>query len=505
MSGVEKYTTKISNLLVIIVAVTSLITIVLWWLLSYITILSEEASVALAAIGGLIIGWGLASYLLPRFTQTLIDVIQAMNHVGNKASSQSAPTTNDEFTKSIISQVYQIASLSKNLTSDIEVRRAYLDAALSLLPISVLFFNHNQELEFANNHTLEMLKQNYDQIKKLPLNKVLDWVFHTDDPYQTWLEQARAHKIRDDMFRERVSIILADGERLMGDVIAHYEKDETHGIESIVLFIDKTKEYIVDEAQLDFVAVAAHELRGPITVIRGYLSVFEQEMINSLNVEQRLILQKMVVSAEMLSLYVNNILNVARVDQSAMTLNIRKCNWPEIITDSYEDLNLRAKAHGRILKLNLPKNIPEVAVDRVSIVEVINNLVDNAIKYSKEGGEIIISVVTHESLVETTVQDFGIGIPEMVVGNLFKKFYRSHRTKTGVSGTGLGLYLSKAIIDAHGGNIWVRSKPGEGAIFGFDLPTFESVADTLEKGDKNGEMIKHTSNGWIKNHSMYRR
>jgi signal transduction histidine kinase len=234
------------------------------------------------------------------------------------------------------------------------------------------------------------------------------------------------------------------------------------------------------------------------------LDVFQDEMKSVFTVEQQALLQKMTVSAEMLSLYVNNILNVAKVDQQIMPLHIIEADWREVLKEAYADLFLRAKAHGRILKLELPATLPPAAIDRISMIEVINNLVDNAIKYSSEGGEITIRAEEHEGLISTAVVDHGIGIPDAILGNLFKKFYRSHTSRTGVSGTGLGLYLSKAIIDAHGGNIWVRSQAGKGSTFGFDLPTYASVADTLKKGDNNSASIRRSSKGWIKNHAMYR-
>jgi signal transduction histidine kinase len=136
----------------------------------------------------------------------------------------------------------------------------------------------------------------------------------------------------------------------------------------------------------------------------------------------------------------------------------------------------------------------------------VTNLIDNAIKYSHDGGEIIVSARLDGDFVETTVQDFGIGIPESVTGRLFTKFYRSHRSRQAVTGTGLGLYLCKAILESHGGSIWVRSAEGQGSIFGFRLPTYASVAAQIQKGDNsNEEMIIRGSHGWIKNHSYYRR
>ena len=95
-------------------------------------------------------------------------------------------------------------------------------------------------------------------------------------------------------------------------------------------------------------------------------------------------------------------------------------------------------------------------------------------------------------------------MPGSVVGNLFQKFYRSHRSRETVAGTGIGLYISKAIVESHGGNISVRSEDGKGSNFTVALPTFASVADKLKAGNNSNEGLIDQGSGWIKNHSMYR-
>jgi signal transduction histidine kinase len=104
-------------------------------------------------------------------------------------------------------------------------------------------------------------------------------------------------------------------------------------------------------------------------------------------------------------------------------------------------------------------------------------------------------------MIETSIQDFGIGIPTSVMPELFRKFHRSHKSKVQVGGTGLGLYLSKALITAHGGNIWVRSKEGEGSTFSFTILPYDKVKDEQLAGEDG---IIRGAHGWIKNHSLYR-
>jgi signal transduction histidine kinase len=136
---------------------------------------------------------------------------------------------------------------------------------------------------------------------------------------------------------------------------------------------------------------------------------------------------------------------------------------------------------------------------------VICNLLDNALKYSGQAKEITLSVhQTKDNLIETVVADKGIGIPTSVLPSLFEKFHRNHLTRDQVGGTGLGLYLSKAIVNAHGGDIWVKSKEGEGTSVGFTLQPYSSLADNLKSGNNKDDMVR-TAHGWIKNHSLYRR
>ena len=134
-----------------------------------------------------------------------------------------------------------------------------------------------------------------------------------------------------------------------------------------------------------------------------------------------------------------------------------------------------------------------------------NNLIDNAIKYSFEGGVITINASVKGDFVEVSVEDNGIGMPPSVVKNLFKKFYRSHRSRETVAGTGIGLYICRAYIESHGGTVTVRSRENEGSTFSFTLPIYDTVKDKLlEDNQLNSQLISGRNNTWIDNHSMYR-
>jgi two-component system phosphate regulon sensor histidine kinase PhoR/two-component system sensor histidine kinase VicK len=132
------------------------------------------------------------------------------------------------------------------------------------------------------------------------------------------------------------------------------------------------------------------------------------------------------------------------------------------------------------------------------------NLIDNAIKYSNEGGTVEVTAQALPTAVEVSVKDQGIGMPSNVVSNLFHKFYRSHRSRETVAGTGIGLYICKAIVESHGGTIGVRSVEGEGSTFTFTLPIYATVADKLKAGNNSNESLIEHHDGWIKNHGAFR-
>ena len=145
-----------------------------------------------------------------------------------------------------------------------------------------------------------------------------------------------------------------------------------------------------------------------------------------------------------------------------------------------------------------------ICADTASLSEVFGNLIDNAIKYSNEGGAITVSAASKGDMVEFSVEDHGIGMPGSVVSNLFQKFYRSHRSRETVAGTGIGLYISKAIVESHGGTIAVRSEDGHGSTFTVSLPSYKTVADKLKQDNNGNELLISREGSWIKNHTMYR-
>lgn len=228
------------------------------------------------------------------------------------------------------------------------------------------------------------------------------------------------------------------------------------------------------QMQTSFVSIAAHELRTPLTSIKGYLSVFLSDYDNQLNNDQKSLLGHISAATEQLLSLVDNLLSVSRVERSSMAVNLQPIDWQAVVKEVVEEFKERAIEKNITLEF-FPsiEKILTIKADKVRLTEVISNLLNNAIQYTNPTGRITVVVEKKEGEVVTSIADSGRGIPKEAIPNLFTKFYRVNQEATqsqSPSGTGLGLYISKAIVELHHGKIWVESEVGKGSTFRFSLP-----------------------------------
>lgn len=239
----------------------------------------------------------------------------------------------------------------------------------------------------------------------------------------------------------------------------------------IIAFHDITREQELEEMKLDFVSMAAHELRTPLTAIRGYASILEMQNSRDLNQSGKDMLKRLVVSSETLGNLIENLLSVSRIERSMFSINTRLVDLTTTIKNSVDNVRQQALTKKQTLTLILPDELPAVIADSFRIGQVILNLVANAVNYTQEGGNIVIKAERKENNLLIAVSDNGRGIPPEAMQKLFTKFFRvSGALEQGSKGTGLGLYISKSIIQMHKGKIWVESTVGKGSTFAFTLP-----------------------------------
>jgi signal transduction histidine kinase len=507
----QKFITQVRTQLFFMLLLNSVLLALIWWFFdSYVGLEEPElwAAMTLAVLIPLFaISWVGANH----FAHPMRLIWQAILHIAPDTANVSAPDLKKarlgrELVTALVSQVYQIASVGETAEKLAVSKRPDLkaDFVANSLPLPLVVLDKDMNVLFANEAMLRYTGRAAGDTFGQNVYLVLDMLFSNQNTFDHWLEKARADKVTATATWERVRLNLPDQNKTkMFDLVAYYNKSNPHGFEIILTLFDRTRQYSQDEQAMSFLALAVHELRTPLTLLRGYIDVFEEELDSKLDPELRGYLAKMKATSQQLASFVGNVLNVSRFENDQLTLQLREEKWAPLLQSAVNDIKLRAKVRGVTLSLIVDDGLPTVGADAVSIYEVINNLLDNAIKYSKENGSVNIHAYLNRSgQVETTVQDFGAGIPESAVASLFQKFYRDYHNRTQVGGTGMGLYLSKAIITAHGGNIWVRSKEGQGSTFGFTVQPYTELAEE-QRSDKQG--IVRTAHGWIKNHSMYRR
>lgn len=460
-------------------------------------------SIALWIIVGtlLIISLIINLLILVSSTKPTKDLLAAIINISGEKTDLTPPNPNtkkNEQTgfRDALQTLYELSSVKKTEADNTATpQKTTINEALDITTCGLIALDNKRKVIYANKSAPVHTNNEYLQ--------TVDLIFNGNDTLESWLDDCEKNAVHAEHIWKRIPDRLPNEEgRRFFDVFASYQKGSS--VETVLTLVDRTDSYIVDEENLDFISFAAHELRGPITVIKGYLDVLQDELADSMHDDQQELFHRLVVSSNRLSGYIDNILNTSKYDRRHLKINLAEDSVAAIYDIISDDMKLRASAENRLLTVDFPTDLPTIAADRASIGEVLGNLIDNAIKYSNEGGAITVTAKTNGGFVDISVADKGIGMPESVVSQLFQKFYRSHRSRETVAGTGIGLYISKAIVESHGGTISVRSEDGKGSTFTISLPIYATVADKLEAGDNSNEGLISEGNGWIKNHSMYR-
>jgi signal transduction histidine kinase len=227
----------------------------------------------------------------------------------------------------------------------------------------------------------------------------------------------------------------------------------------------------LDEAKDDFISMASHQLRTPLTSIKGYISMMMEGDVGTITAEQEHVLSEAFISSERMVRLIGDFLNVSRLQTGKFIIDKHPVDMAVLVQREIDNLVPNAAARGMKFIYKMPKNVPKLDLDENKIQQVIMNFADNALYYSKDNGSITLSLKKHADYIEFTVKDSGIGVPAEEQAHLFNKFFRATNARRArPDGTGVGLYLAKKVIDAHDGKILFESKEGKGSTFGFRLP-----------------------------------
>ena len=345
------------------------------------------------------------------------------------------------------------------------VLRAVLDATVD----GILLSDAEGNVQLANRPILELtrdLGMSYDP--ENVVDRLLSVADRMRDPdgYRAAMERLRANAelTTFDEFEDSVS------GRVFQGFTSPVHDDRGGFVGRIWTLREVTQQRELDRLKDDFVATVSHELRTPLTSMMGFLEMLRDEEAGELSDEQRRFLSIVYRSSERLQRLVGDLLFVARLDANGLQMRYGDVHVDDVVRECVEASSAIARSREIELVTDLPE-LPPIRGDRERLAQLVSNLVSNAIKFTHEGGHVTVRTRLDGDAVALEVEDDGIGIPEAEQNRVFQRFFRaSTATQAAIPGTGLGLVISKAIAEAHGGTMSMRSAQGRGTCFRVELP-----------------------------------
>lgn len=271
--------------------------------------------------------------------------------------------------------------------------------------------------------------------------------------------------------QQDVRLTTCDGSTIPVSILVNHVETDNEKSGYLVLFRDLSEKEALEHAKTEFVSLASHQLRTPIASIRWMTEVLLGDGVGSLNGQQKEYIQNIRLSSIEMSEMVNDFLNVSNIALGKMEVRPESIDLRAVADASLEDHAAKIEEKALHIERHYDSELPEIPLDRKMIRVAIGNLIANAVVYTDNGGSIDISIEGKRKYAYVDVRDDGCGIPKEDQSQIFEKFYRASNARTQApQGTGLGLYLAKAMIERLGGEISFESEVGEGAVFHLKIP-----------------------------------
>jgi len=356
---------------------------------------------------------------------------------------------------------------------EVESGRSKTEALLGSIGDGVFAVDRSGRIIEFNRAAVALTGLRLEQALYCPHRQVVDLVDERMgmldvDPVRQVLEHGLTLRYQRDLV-----LVRQDGSRLPVTVSAApvlNEQGEVQGC--VVVFNDASQEREVDHMKTEFISLASHQLRTPMTGVKGVLALLLDEVLGPLNGEQKDYLRRAYDANERLIALVNDLLNVSRLEQGRVQIQWESVHLEEMLRRLVNDFQARAAHYRQMLTLEVEGNLPsEIKGDRMRLREVFANLIDNAVKYTPERGQIRVRLRPCTEEVVVDIIDSGVGIPPDKLASLFQKFSRIQNPLSAREfGTGLGLYFARSVVELHHGVIEVTSEPEHGSTFSVRLP-----------------------------------
>ena len=348
----------------------------------------------------------------------------------------------------------ELESKFKNLEQD----QARIDAVLSYMNDGVMILDQFGYVVFTNLAFQKIFNVEGDQTIGQKINRVIPYYQIID----LWEEFESTGLYQGSL------IELSEFGKLIQVNIFPFETNTTK--QSILIFQDLTKLRQLETVRRDFISNISHELRTPLASLKAIAETLQISALDDPTAARKF-LEKMDTEIDSLTLLVNELLELSRIESGQVPLEMVPTSAWEILSNAFERMKILAEKEKIDLTAKKQEGQYSILADPPRLTQVLVNIIHNAIKFSSKGGKIRCSLHYQEGKAIFRIRDNGIGIPREDLPRIFERFYKSRRVKKG-AGTGLGLSIAKHLVEAHGGEIWVESQLGEGSTFYISLPIF---------------------------------
>jgi two-component system phosphate regulon sensor histidine kinase PhoR len=398
----------------------------------------------------------LAALIAGRITRPVRELTRSVWQMASTSpTDQPKPSGEDEVSQ--LAQAFNVMSVRLTAEFDeLKTERGKLDAVLQKMTDGVLIVDDLGVVQLVNSAAEKLFSISKTEVTGKPLIQVI-----------------RHHQPVEMLRRCRDT-----GEVQSFDFEVGSTKSYLQGIatslapaipgSTLLLFQDLTRQRQIEAMRRDFISNVSHELRTPLAALKALTETLQAGALEDLPAARRF-LDQMETEVDSLSLMVNELLELSRIESGRVPLNRIPTQPMDIINPAYERLRLQAERAGLTLTVECPDDLPAVLADAARLQQVVVNLLHNAIKFTPTGGQVTVSASQQDQEICITVADTGIGIAGDDLPRIFERFYKADRSRA-TSGTGLGLAIARHLVEAHGGRIWAESELGKGSAFHFTIP-----------------------------------